>query len=96
MHGVEELAEPPYLYGEMIRYRVILADGQELMLDSRHHGFQGYRQRYDRLEPLLDRGTELRIGSVLAAQGHLIEAQPTWEKALAAYRRDPLYFVERR
>jgi aminoglycoside 3-N-acetyltransferase len=96
MHGVEELAEPPYLFGEMIRYRMILADGRERSWDSRHHGFQGYRQRYDRLEPLLDQGTELRIGRVLAAQVHLIEAQPMWDKALAAYRLDPLYFVEQR
>lgn len=96
MHGVEELAEPPYLYGELIRYRVILADSRELELDSRHHGFQGYRQRYDRLEPLLEPGTELRTGKVLGAQVHLIEAQPMWEKALAAYRRDPLHFVEQR
>ncbi len=96
MHGVEELAEPPYLYGEMIRYRIILADGRELTLDSRHHGFQGYRQRYDRLEPLLDQGSELRTGKVLEAQVHLIEARPMWDKALAAYRRDPLHFVERR
>jgi aminoglycoside 3-N-acetyltransferase len=96
MHGVEELAEPPYLYGEMIRYRVILADGRELTLDSRHHGFQGYGQRYDCLEPLLDQETELRTGKVLDAQVHLIEAQPMWGKALAAYRRDPLYFVEQR
>jgi len=96
MHGVEELAEPPYLYGETIRYRVILEDGREQTLDSRHHGFQGYRQRYDRLEPLLDQGSELRSGRVLAAQVYLLEAQPMWEKALAAYRRDPLYFVEQR
>jgi aminoglycoside 3-N-acetyltransferase len=94
MHGVEELAEPPYLYGEMISYRLVLADGRELMLDSRHHGFQGYRQRYDRLEPLLDQGTELRVGKVLDAQAHLLEAQSMWQVALAAYRRDPLYFVD--
>jgi aminoglycoside 3-N-acetyltransferase len=96
MHGVEELARPPYLFGEMITYRVILADGDEISLPLRHHGFQGFRQRYERIEPLLVLGKELRVGKVLAATAYLLEAQAMWQKALAALEKDKLFFVERR
>jgi len=96
MHGVEELARPPYLFGEVITYCVILADGDEISLHLRHHGFEGYRQRYDRIEPLLMLGEELHVGKVLAATVHLLEAQAMWQKALAALEQDRLFFVERR
>jgi len=96
MHGVEELAQPPYLFGETITYRVILTDGDEICLRLRHHGFEGYRQRYDRIEPLLMLGEELHVGKVLAATVHLLEARAMWQKALAALEQDKLFFVERR
>ena len=95
MHGVEELVRPPYLFGEMITYRVILADGSEINLRLRHHNFQGFRQRYERIEPLLEPGKELRTGRVLAATAYLLEARAMWQKALAALERDKLFFVEK-
>jgi len=94
MHGVEELAGPPYLFGETITYRVILDDGREVVFPCRRHGFRGWSQRYDRVADLLA-GDELRTGKVLEAMVHILESRPMWEKAFAALRQDPLFFVEK-
>ena len=97
MHGVEELAQPPYLFEPAaITYRVILADGREMDLALRHHSFPGYRQRYDRVGALLEPGVELHVGPVLQATAHLLEARAMWRRALAALEKDKLYFVEPR
>ena len=96
MHGVEELARAPYLFGDMVTYRIIHADGRETNMRCRHHGFGTWHQRYDRLESLLTVGEEIRIGKVLAATAHLLEARPMWTRALAALEKEPLHFVERR
>lgn len=94
MHSVEELAEPPYLFGPTITYRIVLPDGNEVRMNCRRHNFADWRQRYDRIGPLLaDEG--LKIGKVLAATVHILEAPLMWERALAALKRDPLYFVEK-
>jgi aminoglycoside 3-N-acetyltransferase len=94
MHGVEELAGAPYLFGETVTYRVILDDGREVVLPCRRHNFQGWSQRYDRLAGLLA-GEELRTGKVLEATVHIVECRAMWEKALAALRKDPFFFVEK-
>ncbi len=93
MHAVEEHVEPPYLYGEWIDYTIRLADGRTTSMRVRHHGFDGWIQRYDRLEGVMKRG--LRTGRVLSASCHLLEAAEMWPAALAAYRADPLSFVDR-
>lgn len=98
MHGVEELAMPPYLLGEPVDYRVILADGGRAVMNVRRHNFggtggTGYRQRYDRALPLLD-ASALRAGRVLAARAYLIDAAALWRVALEALRADPFYLVE--
>jgi len=97
MHAVEEVAHPPYLFGSLITYRIILPGGKEMKMRSwRHdHGRRGWRQRYDRLEPLLKKGCELHIGRVLEATVQIVEARPMWERALAAFEKDVFYFVER-
>ena len=95
MHGIEELVEPPYLWGPPLSYRLVLADGRRVDKVYQQHGFMGWTQRYDRVGGLLD-GTGIRRGSVLAAEAFLMEATAMWEAALAALRRDPLYFVDRR
>ncbi|MCS7060708.1 MAG: AAC(3) family N-acetyltransferase [Anaerolineae bacterium] len=94
MHSVEELVEPPYLFGALIAYRVRLVSGEEITLRCRRHNFAGYTQRYDRLAGLL-KARELRTGRVLRAIAHVIECAPMWERALSALRRDPFFFVER-
>jgi aminoglycoside 3-N-acetyltransferase len=96
MHGVEELAEPPYLYAGDVDYRIVLRDGRETTMRVRSHSFEGWEQRYDRLGPLLaERGRGLTTGTVLSAQAHLVDAVALWETALAALRANPLYFVDK-
>jgi aminoglycoside 3-N-acetyltransferase len=96
MHGVEEVAEAPYLFGEFYTYRIVDGDGRESLMRCRAHAFHGWEQRYDRIADLLAEGTELRIGQVLQAQVHLLTARAMWQRALAAMESDPFYFVERR
>jgi len=93
MHAVEELVVPPYLFGSVVRYRVILADGREIAMSCRRHDFSSWRQRYDRLAALLGEDG-LRTGKVLAATVHIVECRVMWERALAALRQDPFAFVE--
>ena len=94
MHGVEELAKPPYLFGSASTYRIVLLNGRETEISCRRHDFEGWAQRYDRVGPLLgDEG--LRTGCVLGATVHILECRVMWDRALAALGRDPLFFVER-
>jgi aminoglycoside 3-N-acetyltransferase len=94
MHAVEERVEPVYLYGDVIDYQVILADGSQQRMLVRSHGFDGWSQRYDRLAQYLSTPA-LRQGSVLSATCYLVEASAMWTAALAAMYEDPLCFVER-
>jgi aminoglycoside 3-N-acetyltransferase len=95
MHAVEEMVVPPYLFGGPLAYRLVGWDWGVTEAVYRVHGFQGWQQRYDRVADVLD-GPSLRRGRVLAADVYLIEAAAMWKAALAALRRDPLVFVERR
>ncbi|MFB3890747.1 MAG: AAC(3) family N-acetyltransferase [Phycisphaerae bacterium] len=93
MHGVEELVRPPYLLGDEIVYRIILADGRETSMRVIRHSFVGWAQRYDRIEPLLADG-QLRRGSVLSAAAYLIDCRAMWQAGHEALKKDPLHFVE--
>jgi aminoglycoside 3-N-acetyltransferase len=95
MHGVEELSEPPYLFGVTTHYFCADMRGVRHVMEMRNHGFAGYDQRYDRVAGILADG-ELRAGRVLAADCHLIEARALWDKAHDALEADPLRFVEQR
>jgi aminoglycoside 3-N-acetyltransferase len=95
MHGVEELEEPPYLFGDKVSYRAILPDGSEIEGRTRRHDFSGWSQRYDRIGPLLSDGG-LSEGKILEATVHVLECRAMWERAHEALRRDPFTFVERR
>ncbi len=95
MHGVEEVVEPPYLFGATVPYRAILPDGSEIAGRCRRHSFAGWGQRYDRIEPLLREG-ELTTGRVLEATVHVLDCRAMWKRALAALEGDPFFFVERR
>ncbi len=95
MHAIEELAVPPYLFGARIEYMLVREDGARVVKRYTPHDFAGWRQRYDRVEALLG-PAGLRTGRVLEAEAHLLDAAALREAALAALRRDPLAFVERR
>jgi aminoglycoside 3-N-acetyltransferase len=95
MHAVEEMIEPPYLFGGTLGFRLVGWDWGVTEAIYRLHGFRGWQQRYDRAAAVLDE-PGLRRGRVLAADAYLIEAAAMWEAALAALRRDPFCFVERK
>lgn len=95
MHGVEELAEPPYLYGPPVSFTTILMTGETLVREHHPHGFEGVEQRYDRLASLLEPVNAIRDGKTLGGTSILVEAETMWKVALAALRRDPWHFVDR-
>ena len=94
MHGVEELVEPVYLFGEMLEYRLITEGGESIKKQYRTHGFKGYAQRYDRLEKLLN-SSDYMPGKILEADTYLIKCRPMWEKAYEKLAKDPLFFVDK-
>ena len=93
MHAVEELAVPDYLFGDVVEYKAILADGSEKKIYCRAHWFKNVVQRYDRLEKLLPNGS-IRAGYIANADCRLISTPEMWETALAKYRENPHYFVD--
>ena len=95
MHAVEELVNPPYLLGDPVDYRIILASGKEIKMQVKRHNFGSWGQRYDRLGPLLD-GNGLKKGKVLKATVDLVDCEQMWERALAALKKEPFFFVEKR
>lgn len=94
MHAIEEIVEPPYLFGPPLSYTLILADGSLQIKTYRKHGFAGWRQRYDRVAQVLDQDS-LKRGVVLDAEVFLIETHALWDTVLTMLQRDPLYFVDR-
>ena len=94
MHAVEELVEPPYLLGDPVDYRIALATGKEMKMRVRRHSFVGWKQRYDRLGPLLDEDG-LKKGKVLEATVDLVDCEQMWERALTALKKNPFFFVEK-
>lgn len=93
MHAVEELVEPPYLYGPWWTYHLRDADGNDHAQRYRRHGFNGYRQRYDRIGSLLDQNG-LMTGHCLNAEIQIMESSVMWKTALAALNANPYFFVE--
>lgn len=93
MHGVEELARPPYLFKEHITYTCTDWDGTTKEIATRRHNFGDAVQRYDRLKYVLPNDV-LKSGKVLDADCYLIEAKPMWDIAEAVLREDPLFFVD--
>ena len=93
MHAVEELVIPPYLFAGVTEYGLVASDGTRCAMAMRNHGFDGWVQRYDRIAQVLPPAA-MRFGTVLDAECHLLECEAMRDAALAALRRDPLYFVE--
>ncbi len=95
MHAIEELVEPPYLFGGRCTYRIIPSDGEPYAKQYRRHGFDGWAQRYDRVASL-GSTTLITSGNVLDAEAHVINTRELKALAVDALRRDPWFFVEPR
>ena len=94
MHAIEELSEPPYLFGDCLDYTIIDGDGQEIAVTIRRHDFAGWVQRYERVAEVLD-APALRRGLVLDAPCYLVEAAALWPAVHEKLLEDPLFFVDR-
>ena len=94
MHGIEELSEPPYLYGDMSEYEITDEAGKVFKMPVHNHNFKGWIQRYDRLAQVLD-DTALHTGKVLNADCYLVETPRMWVVAHEKLKENPLFFVDR-
>ena len=93
MHAIEERVAPPYLDAPPLPYPMTLLDGTTLVKTYAPHDFDGYRQRYDRVDGLLE-APALRRGPVLAAEAILIHAAALWKAVLPVLQSNPLHFVD--
>ena len=93
MHAIEELVQPPYLFGPRRLYTITDLRGRTWRKEYVTHGFAGYSQRYDRAAELLA-PSEIRSGTVGAAKAYLMDAAALCECALGQMREDPFAFVE--
>lgn len=95
MHGVEELVEPSYLFGDTLKYRIYNETREKNYIDCRRHSFQNVVQRYDRLEGLLQQDVTLKKGKILEADCYLIDAKAMWRVAVATMQQNPMYFIDK-
>jgi aminoglycoside 3-N-acetyltransferase len=94
MHAIEELVEPPYLFGSQNIYTLV-DDAKKIYQKSyTNHNFKGWMQRYDRIEMVLS-APDLKTGMVVGVQSYIIEAPALWDKAHDCLRQNPLYFIDR-
>lgn len=93
MNAIEELVEPPYLYGPECEYTLTDASGKSFQKTYVTHGFRGYEQRYDRVAEVLE-GDFLKTGTVGTALCHLIDGEELCRRSLQKMKKDPLYFVD--
>jgi len=98
LHGVEELVEPPYLYGDDTVNYVLKTDADEIHQTARRHGFQKdgffYAQKYARVIDLMT-PDEYTHGRVLDADCWLLSAEAVWRRAHEKLLEDPLFFVDK-
>ena len=97
-HGIEEAFGCSFVFPEYLKpapYTIILPDKTyEIDLYRNQIGVLGYRQRYDRVEEVLD-PKYMPKGDVHGAVSYLIDAPAMWDAALETLKKDELYFVEK-
>lgn len=93
MHAVEELIEPPYLYGDPLQYTLIDEEGNQTKKEYMTHNFTNTVQRYDRIAMVMD-APGLRSGKVCGAECFLIQTPALWQATVNQYRENPFYFVD--
>lgn len=94
IHAIEEYAPLPYLFGSPVVYTITDANGNTFDKAYLPHDFEGYTQRYDRVEELL--GAEgLKTGMVGTAKSYLLNSEILFDRVLALLKKDPFYFVDR-
>jgi len=93
MHGVEEYAGAPYVLSEDTKKYVLIDQfGKRTEKEYRYHYiFQnGFAQRYDRLENLM----EFQRGNVLEAKCAVVDCCQMWKIGTEKIKQEPYYFVD--
>lgn len=94
MHGIEEFFKTPYILSPDTRtYVLIDENGAQSEEEFRYHYIRqnGYAQRYDRLENLM----EFTKGKILNADCNLIDSKTMWDVAVKKLAEDPYYFTDK-
>jgi len=94
MHGIEEMANAPYIFGPPITYTI--KHNHTVIAKEKYtpHGFDHWLQRYERIQRVLP-ARSLDRGRVFGAEAWLIEVSDLWEKCAQAIQREPYFFVAR-
>jgi aminoglycoside 3-N-acetyltransferase len=98
MHALEELVEPPYLFGPDRKYHLKYQDGVIRDVVYRTHNFYGWEQRYDRVAELNSAFSDngfLKTGKVLQANTYIINAARLHEAVIKKLNENPLSFVDK-
>lgn len=93
MHGIEEKFGTSYVLSEnKITHRIILED-KTYEKDYHRHAIlkNGYNQRYDRLENVMN----MKKGNVHGAKSYLISSGTMWKTAIEMLKKDEFFFVEK-
>ena len=94
MHGVEEYAKAPYVLSETTkRYVLIDKYGNRTEKDYYYHYIRqnGYVQRYDRLENIVN----FCRGNILEAECAVVQCSEMWKAGAEKIKNDPYYFVDK-
>ncbi len=94
MHAIEEYVQPAYLYGQNCVYTIIDQQRKHYQKEYRTHGFDGYRQRYDRVMSL-DCSSFLSTGMVLQATTYVLDMPKLKAAVLAKLNQDTYFFVDK-
>jgi len=94
MHGVEELAQVPYLWDGRLPMVIIDRDNRVTRKSLWTHSFRGYAQRYDRFLDFLSPAEVRKVPFF----GDFLVVLPTelvWQRGLEVLKEDAFAFVER-
>lgn len=95
MHAIEEFVEPPYVFGGECIYHITDLQGHTFEKTYIQHGFDGWRQRYDRVADLPEAARFMRRGRILEAETYVMDTPGLKEAAIKAMQQSPFHFVER-
>ncbi len=94
MHAIEETVEIPYLLGDEQVYTLTDSLGHSEDRIYRKHGFNGWEQRYDRIESYLQ-GNDYFVAKIGDAQSYLINTKKLFLATTSALKKDHYSFVAR-
>ncbi len=94
MHAIEELINPPYLFGDFREYKITTCEGEKYTKKYRTHGFKGYYQMYDRIKSSYFPGNLYSAGYILDANTYVINTKILKKTVLSKLKNDILFFVK--